>query len=252
MAMGALVALALPGLAPCVSGGAGIQGGPMPAGVWARLSGDMAALTSVLAQGWVPSVWLSDPLFLGLLLLAATAFLGTGRSTAARQRASLGGAVLVLCVTESLFVLAAPGVTGLDGVRYLLHEGANPGLSGTSACCGLALAFTGAFPRLNAFHKGDEGSGEEELGIIRQIFDERASLLSFLQIGWLLYLGDLLLPGLSGETPGMALLAFLGRLGGALGLLLVLEATRTERNARLAALMAGLAFLLALSGRFAA
>lgn len=228
LAMVALVFLALPGLAPVQLAGA----------------------------SYVQAV-LGDPLFLGLLLLSASAFLG-----ARLTPASLGGAVLVLCVTESLFVLAAPGVNGLEGARVLLRAGPNPGLEGASACCALALGFTGAFPmaaslevssdRASFSGQSDERGEASRASVFRHDLDERRAFLAFLQTGWLLLIGDLLLPGLEGESLWGGALAFLARLGAAAAMVSLLQLSGTERNARLAALLAGLGFLLALSGRFAA
>ncbi|EHH67182.1 hypothetical protein [Gluconobacter morbifer] len=192
---------------------------------------------------------LADPLMMGTLLLSVRPLLGL--VTLREEVRRILPALLVLCLTEALVALGAPGADGLGGLAAMLHIEPVPGLEGALVACALALGI--ACPPLRS------GDVTLMMGAVRGRETREAGrvLADVLNCGWVLLLADLALPisiGLAGQ--GMVgwcagLGALWGRMLLAVLVLTGLRLTGQERSGRLTALFAGFALLLALAGRFA-
>ncbi|MBS1053028.1 hypothetical protein [Gluconobacter kondonii] len=225
--------------------------------LWSPLGGRPAlALTvGVLALVCLPAVTtgsvlssLADPLVVGLILLMGRGFLGPGVLSGEASR--LVPAVLLLCLTEALIALAAPGTDGLGGLCAMLHIEPEPGLEGALAACALALGI--ACPPLRSEDVTGMLSGVRD----RQEREAARSIADVLNCGWLLLLADLAWPVSVGLAQGgvqgwwLGLVALVARLALAVSVAVGLRLMAQERSARLTALFAGVALLLALAGRF--
>lgn len=71
---------------------------------------------------------MANPLLVGILLLVGRLMLGCPSLRDEGRRVL--PAVLVLCLTEALIALAAPGADGLGGLCAMLHIEPVPGLEG--------------------------------------------------------------------------------------------------------------------------
>ncbi|MFT9196436.1 hypothetical protein [Gluconobacter oxydans] len=191
---------------------------------------------------------LADPLVMGLVVLLGRGFLGP--DLVQGEAARLVPAVLFLCLTEALIALAAPGTDGLSGLCAMLHIEPEPGLEGALAACALALGI--ACPPLRSDDVTQMLSGLRD----RHEREAARSIADVLNCGWLLLLGDLALPVSVGLAQGgvqgwwLGLLALGGRLALTVAVAVGLRLMAQERSARLTALFAGVALLLALAGRF--
>ncbi|KXV75106.1 hypothetical protein AD936_03165, partial [Gluconobacter japonicus] len=160
-------------------------------------------------------------------------------------------AVLVLCLTEALIALAAPGADGLGGLCAMLHIEPVPGLEGALGACALALAIS--CPPLREDDMLLRLAGMKD----RAARDMARQVAQVLNFAWIVLLADLALPisvglrdaGLSGWFVGLA--ALLARVLLVVMVLVTLRLTAQERSERLTALFSGVALLLALAGRFA-
>ncbi|WP_317215571.1 hypothetical protein [Gluconobacter sp. GP1] len=194
-------------------------------------------------------VSLANPLLIGLLLLAGRLMLGVPQQREEWRRVL--PAVLVLCLTEALIALAAPGADGVGGLCAMLHIEPAPGLEGALGACALALAIS--CPPLREDDMIQRLDGETS----RQVREMSRNVAEVLNTAWLLLLADLALPitvGLGGsDVTGwfVGLGGLLGRLALVVVVLIGLRLTAQERSERLTALFAGVALLLALAGRFA-
>ncbi|KXV46329.1 hypothetical protein AD945_15280 [Gluconobacter albidus] len=215
----------------------------------------LALTVGVLALVCLPAVTtgsvlspFADPLVMGLMLLMGRGFLGAGVLSGEASR--LGPAVLLLCLTEALIALAAPGTDGLGGLCAMLHIEPEPGLEGALAACALALGI--ACPPLRSEDVTGLLSGVWE----RQEREAARCIADVLNCAWLLLLADLAWPVSVGLAQGgvqgwwLGLVALAARLALAVGVAVGLRLMAQERSARLTALFAGVALLLALAGRF--
>ena len=215
----------------------------------------LALTVGVLALVCLPAVTtgsvlssLADPLVMGLILLMGRGFLGPGVLSGEASR--LIPAVLLLCLTEALIALAAPGTDGLGGLCAMLHIEPEPGLEGALAACALALGI--ACPPLRSEDVTGMLSGVRD----RQEREAARSIADVLNCGWLLLLADLAWPVSVGLAQGgvqgwwLGLVALVARLALAVSVAVGLRLMAQERSARLTALFAGVALLLALAGRF--
>ncbi|MBF0876537.1 hypothetical protein HKD21_06725 [Gluconobacter cerevisiae] len=190
----------------------------------------------------------ADPLVMGLMLLMGRGFLGLCALSGEALR--LVPAILLLCLTEALIALAAPGTDGLGGLCAMLHIEPEPGLEGALAACALALGI--ACPPLRSEDVTGMLSGVRD----RQEREAARSIADVLNCGWLLLLADLAWPVSVGLAQGgvqgwwLGLVALVARLALAVGVAVGLRLMAQERSARLTALFAGVALLLALAGRF--
>lgn len=186
---------------------------------------------------------MGDPLLIGGVLLLGSAFL-MPVLTIGRYL----GAVLVLCMTEMLVVVAAPGVNGLLGVHTALTLAPGSGLAGTSICCALALAVSAPLPTTAELTQFFTDASTPKQRIQR---DQNRVLMGFFRLGWLLLVADLLLPVLVGGHGWAGFVALIARLVITLLIVVFIKLVGAERYPRLVALLVGLAFLIALAGRFA-
>lgn len=200
---------------------------------------------SVVDQGAEESIFplLGDPLLIGCALLFGSACLMPvvmiGRYL---------GAVAVLCMTEMVLVIAAPGVNGLSGVHTALRLTPGSGLAGTSICCALALVVSAPLPTQSELTRLFEDAATPKRRTQR---DQHRVLMGFFHVGWLLLVADLLLPVLMGGHGVFGVLSLVGRLVITLGIAVLIKLIGVERYPRLIALLVGLSFLIALAGRFA-
>jgi len=207
----------------------------------------LAVLPAVTTGGVLIS--LANPLLVGILLLVGRLMLGC-LSLRDEGRRVLP-AVLVLCLTEALIALAAPGADGLGGLCAMLHIEPVPGLEGALGACVLALAIS--CPPLREADMLLRLDGMKD----RAARDMARQVAQVLNFAWIVLLADLALPisvglrdaGLSGWFVGLA--ALLARVLLVVMVLVTLRLTAQERSERLTALFAGVALLLALAGRFA-
>ncbi len=186
--------------------------------------------------------WLADPLLVGSLIL-------TGALWAVP--AYFGQVVrcwFVLCLMESFFVLAAPGVTGFLGVHHLLIAAPGSSLAGTALCCAVALALLTPVPRREVLAAE---MIEQAWPPSRAERDQKQRILELYRLGWVLLVGDSLLPVLFGLEGLGSVAGFIGRFMGGVVLILIGRVTRVDRYRRFVALLLGLAGLMALAGRFA-
>lgn len=193
--------------------------------------------------GTVMGAWLADPLLMGGVLLAGTFWAVPGRFWAERGRCCAA-----LCLTECFLVLAAPGVTGLQGVQRLLLAAPGSSLAGTSLCCAVALALTAALPDPQSLAEDMVARGQPASRTAR---DQRQVIMAIYQVGWALLLGDLLLPVLFGLEGPAGVIGLVVRFGGGSLLVSLGRLTGMRWNGRFVALLLGLAGLMALAGRFA-
>lgn len=186
--------------------------------------------------------WLADPLLVGSLIL-------TGALWAAP---SYFGQVVrcwfVLCLMESFLVLAAPGVTGFLGVHHLLIAAPGSSLAGTALCCAVALAFLTPVPRREVLAAE---MIEQAWPPSRAERDQKQRILELYRLGWVLLVGDSLLPVLFGLEGLGSVAGFIGRFMGGAALIIIGRATGLSRYRHFVALLLGLAGLMALAGRFA-
>ncbi|GBR68325.1 hypothetical protein GKA01_10130 [Gluconobacter kanchanaburiensis NBRC 103587] len=215
----------------------------------------LALTTAILTLSCLPAITtgsalsgLADPLMMGLLVLLGRGFLA--RFLLQGERGRLGAAFLLLCLTEALIALAAPGTDGLAGLCAMLHIEPEPGLEGALAACALALGI--ACPPLR---------GEDVTRMLCSVRDQQEreatrSVADILNCGWLLLLADLSLPVSVGLAQGgvagwwLGLMALAVRLVLTVMVVIGLRLMAQECSARLTALFAGVALLLALAGRF--
>lgn len=222
------------------------------------VSPELALVLSValFSIGVLPAVttggalaFLANPLLVGLLLLVGRLMLGAPSLRDEGRR--ILPATLVLCLTEALIALAAPGADGLSSLCAMLHIEPVPGLEGALGACVMALAIScppiredGMLQRLKSVED-------------RQTRNMARSVVQVLNLAWIFLLADLTLPisvGLEGSGVAgwfIGLGALLGRLILVVLVLMVLRLTAQENSERLTALFAGVALLLALAGRFA-
>ncbi|MCK8637058.1 hypothetical protein CPA55_04725 [Parasaccharibacter sp. TMW2.1885] len=204
----------------------------------------LAGLSIVMPDvGAVMGAWLADPLLMGSVLLAGAFWAVPGPLWWMHGRCCL-----VLCLTESFIVLAAPGVTGLRGVQQLLLAAPGSSLAGTALCCAVALALTTSLPDRQTLADDMVARGQPVGRLAR---DQRQVIVGVYHAGWSLLLGDLLLPVLFGlEGPGGVLGLSVRFVGGSV-LVALGQMTGMRRHGRFVALLLGLAGLMALAGRFA-
>ncbi|MCX8667509.1 hypothetical protein J3T99_07785 [Acetobacteraceae bacterium B3987] len=193
--------------------------------------------------GSVMGAWLADPLLMGGILLVGAFWVVPGLS-----RGAHGRCCLVLCLTECFIVLAAPGVTGLEGVQRLLLAAPGSSLAGTALCCAVALALTTSLPDSQAL-ADDMVTRGQPAG--RSARDQRQVIVGMYHVGWALLLGDLLLPVLFGLEGLGGVVGLMVRFVGGSLLVAAGRLTGMNRNGRFVALLLGLAGLMALAGRFA-
>ncbi|MCX5618272.1 hypothetical protein NQF86_06280 [Bombella sp. TMW 2.2543] len=204
----------------------------------------LAGLSLVRADvGSALGAWLADPLLMGGILLVGAFWAVPGRF-----RAVHGRCCFALCLTECFLVLAAPGVTGLQGVQRLLLAAPGSSLAGTSLCCAAALALTTSLPDFQVLADEMVSRGRPASRLAR---DQRQVIVSIHHVGWALLLGDLLLPVLFGLEGPAGVIGLVIRFGGGSLLVALGRLTGMSRNGRLVALLLGLAGLMALAGRFA-
>lgn len=204
----------------------------------------LAGLSLVRSDvGNVMGAWLADPLLMGGILLVGAFWAVPGRFWSARGRCCVA-----LCLTESFLVLAAPGVTGLQGVQRLLLAAPGSSLAGTALCCAVALALTASLPDADVLADEMVARGQPAHRTAR---DQRQVIVAIHQVGWALLLGDLLLPVLFGLEGPAGVVGLAVRFGGGILLMALGRLTGMNRNGRFVALLLGLAGLMALAGRFA-
>ncbi|CAI9121359.1 hypothetical protein [Brytella acorum] len=244
---------------PCEPQGAG------PAWAACALSGGALAITPLISVD-MAGASLADPLAIGLLLLGARAVcwqraFGAGcvwrRDREAQRQVAIqwrmcGWIVPVLGLVSALMAIGLPGAAGLAGLARDLHVQAAPALVGALVFAALALGVLLGPQFLDA--ASFEVLLPEAEGRLRAMFRYSQDLAS---CGWLLLIGDLMLPGLpDGATlsiPGM-LMAWVAApvrlvlVAGVLGVGMVFLRGDVRRPA---VALAGAAIILVLSGRFA-
>lgn len=204
----------------------------------------LAGLSLVMPEvGGLMGAWLADPLLMGGILLVGAVWAVPGRLWSAHGRCCA-----TLCLTECFLVLAAPGVTGLQGVQRLLLAAPGSSLAGTSLCCAVALALTASLPGADSLADEMVGRGQRASRVAR---DQRQVIVAIYRVAWALLLGDLLLPVLFGLEGPAGVVGLMVRFGGGSLLVALGRMTGMSRNGRFVALLLGLAGLMALAGRFA-
>lgn len=175
---------------------------------------------------------LADIMLIGGLLLVAGGCLHV-----LPQSLTLTGLVMTLCLAEGLLSVAAPGQSNLLAGQVTAHMISQSGVMGVSVCCAVALILLSPLGQQAVNREDTPGGGN--------------ALFMMLQMGWLLVLGDLLLPGFVGGAGILGLVGLCFRLGAVLVMVMLFWFMDVRRCPEMISLAVGLGILLALAGRFA-